>query len=94
MTEGARPGKIAPRFDLDGLEWKAVIAVWLGAIYLVGWFSVQVPEPPTTAASEAVPMTTTPVKQASSRATKPASRAPARTVPDVTSGASGRRRYR
>ena len=43
MTERStgKAGKAGPRLDLDGVEWKAAIAAWLGVIYLVSWFSIR-----------------------------------------------------
>lgn len=43
MTErsAGKPGKAAPRLSLDGVEWKAAIAAWLGVIYLVSWFAIR-----------------------------------------------------
>ena len=42
MTEARPPGgKLAPRLDLTGAEWKLVIVTWLAAVYSASWLAVQ-----------------------------------------------------
>lgn len=42
MTEARAPGgKLAPRLDLTGAEWKLVIVTWLAAVYSASWLAVQ-----------------------------------------------------
>ncbi len=81
MTErsAGKPGKAAPRLSLDGVEWKAAIAAWLGVIYLVSWFAIRgadAADPaslqaPSTPSDEAIRANTQPVSQAARPAASP-----------------------
>jgi len=67
-----KQAKPAPRLDLDGVEWKAAIAAWLGVVYLVSWFSVRGPEPSDPAPAQAPERSSGP---AASRSEQPVSQA-------------------
>jgi len=86
MTErAAKPAKPAPRLDLDGVEWRLVIAAWLGVVYVVSWFALRGPAPMEPAPAPAV-------AEAPARPVAPRSKQPAFRRPDITTSASRRAR--